>query len=61
MQYPKGFVVHRMKGVSGTAFKQQQLIKLSQTLNVAAYFGDRIIDDAITSIKGMLSNFSRPG
>ena len=36
MQYPKGFVVHRMKGVSGTAFKQQQqLIKLSQALNVS--------------------------
>ena len=55
-QYPRGFVIHRLKGVSGYDFKQQQLYKLSRSLNVAGYFGDRIIDDAITSIKGTQSD-----
>merc|ERR1712228_184540 len=49
--YPKGFVIHRFKGMSGQQFKQQQLIKLQSKLKIAGYFGDRIIDDCIVSIK----------
>eukprot|EP01084_Bolivina_argentea_P098264 176611_1 len=50
-KYPKGYVIHRFKGMSGQDFKQQQLIKLNNKLNIICYFGDRIIDDCICSIK----------